>query len=241
MATVEARERAGLDHNLMIKQYQRVLATRGGTILDSVNLPFNGSEFTFFYRLLQFWAQDDQERQEALYEVAFLSTLVYLSTKIHFSISEEPVTEEQTRGELQFPILAGDLLYSCFFAEIIQGEFMPHLEKYTDYLAEFNAELVDYLQQKRPMAEFLPAQLAELARLTLTIYEPAATEEQLALAMELGRAEGGLLIHSTIPQDELALDPALERDVQALLAAMQADKACRISSFADLTYYLTTN
>lgn len=232
-----------LNRAIILKQYERVLAIKNGSIFDIIDLSLNRSEFTFFYRLLHFFEQgNDQRDQELLNEAALLSTLVYLSSKIHFSISEHTETEADMRGKLQFPILVGDLLYSCFFEEIVKGNFMSNLEDYATYLNQFHADMIDYLSSKTAEKDFLANQLADLAKLTLSIWKPDASADDLHLAQQLGRAEGGLLAHtdlSAISLSHSAKSHIIQERLQNLLQQLKEDSDQQIISFQQLIDYFT--
>ena len=170
-------------------------AIKNGSIFDIVDLPINGSELTFFYRLTNFFrTEDNQPAIDARYHLGLLSTLIYLSSKIHFSIAEQNDTEEATRQKLQFPVLVGDLLYSLFFAEIIKGPYFSKLDNYIKQLIAFHADMVDYLEQSLSTEAVLTTHISALARLTIEILRPEALETHYQLAEQIGRFESSLLL-----------------------------------------------
>lgn len=226
-----------IDSERILRQYEKLTAIKNGSIFDIVDIPFNGSELTFFYRLTGFFqTKENQSAEEERYHLAMLSTLIYFSSKIHFSISEQNDTEKAMRQKLQFPVLVGDLLYGLFFAEIIQGPYDSKLDDYIEQLICFNADMVDYLEQHLSTEEVLAKHIGALARLTIEILLPNATDEQYKLAELLGRFESALLLQQ--PFDESLFDFKTQ---ESLLQALRQDSQITITSISDLTDYLTTN
>ena len=237
MSAAAAAMNGTIDPQRVLKQYEKLTAIKNGSIFDIVDIPFNGSELTFFYRLTSFFqTEEDPSMEEDRYHLAMLSTLIYFSSKIHFSISEKNATEQAMRQKLQFPVLVGDLLYSLFFAEIIQGPYDSKLDDYIEQLICFNADMVDYLEQQLSTEEVLTKHIGSLARLTIEILLPHATDEEYQLAERIGRFESALLLHE--PFDENLFDFKTQ---ESLLQALKQDSQMVITSLGDLTDYLTTN
>lgn len=236
MSAADQARDCSIDSQMVLQQIERITAIKNGSIFDIVDFPFNGSELTFFYRLTNFFqAEAEQTAKEDRYHLALLSTLIYLSSKIHFSISEHNDTEIAMRQKLQFPVLVGDLLYSQFFAEILKGPYYSKLDNYIAQLIAFNADMVDYLEQQLSTEEVLSKHIGALARLTIEILIPTGTEDQYQMAEQAGRLESALLLQ----QGELAAASVFATN--DLFKLLKLDSQITITSIKELTDYLTTN
>ncbi|MBQ5863762.1 MAG: hypothetical protein IIW67_08675, partial [Peptococcaceae bacterium] len=87
----------------------------------------------------------DKARAE---EIGLLSQLIYLSSLLHVSITEETSDMEQLRAEKQMPVLLGDLLYGRFISELSETGNSSYLPIYLSYLKEFNANSIDSLEDR---------------------------------------------------------------------------------------------
>lgn len=237
MSAADQAKDHGIDFQMILQQYQKVTAIKNGSIFDIVDFPFNGSELTFFYRLTNFFqANDEPSAKSDRYHLALLSTLIYLSSKIHFLISEHNDTEIAMRQKLQFPVLVGDLLYSLFFAEILKGPYYSKLDNYIEQLIAFNADMVDYLERQLSTEEVLSRHIGSLARLTIEILLPDETEELYHTAEEIGHFESALLLKE--PFEGSAFTTEVYND---LLTSLEQDSRTTITTWQELTDYLTTN
>ena len=140
------------------------------------------------------------------------------------------------RQKLQFPVLVGDLLYSLFFAEILKGPYYSKLDNYIEQLIAFNADMVDYLERQLSTEEVLSRHIGALARLTIEILLPEETEALYHTAEEIGHFESALLLKEPF---EGAAFPAELQD--NLLTALEQDSRTTITTWQELTDYLTTN
>lgn len=238
MSATDAAEDCRIDSQIMLRQYEKVLSIKNGSLFDIIDIPFNGGEFTFFYRLTDYFrTEDEQAAREVGYHVALLSTLIYLSSKIHFSIAERGQFEEEHRQKkVQFPVLVGDLLYSLFCAEILQGPYQSSLGDYIALLIQFNADMVDYLERKQVLPEVLARHIGALARLTIKILQPAADGGVYQRAQRLGRWVSTLLLINA-EEDILPKTDGEKKFRQALVE----DSQKAIASWTDLKEYLMTN
>lgn len=237
MSAADQAKDCSIDFQMILQQYQKITAIKNGSIFDIVDFPFNGSELTFFYRLTNFFQTDDEPSvKEDRYHLALLSTLIYLSSKIHFLISEHNDTEIAMRQKLQFPVLVGDLLYSLFFAEILKGPYFSQLDNYIEQLIAFNADMVDYLERQLSTEEVLSRHIGALARLTIEILLPNETDDLYQTAEQIGHFESALLLEEPFEGPSFAA-PIQDR----LLTALERDSQTTITSWQELTDYLSTN
>lgn len=192
--------------------YQKAMVAKEGMIFDYIDLKYDLAELTFIVQLANFYCDKipSMDRNKAE-EIALLSTLVLLSLRAHFTIAEEPASEIELQKKLQFPVLTGDLLYSRLFSQIIDSGNSQYLTWYTHYLSDINGLMVEYLQKKETLVDFLNRQYSELLKLTVDIFldNSCLTVEKSRYwqenALKLGCFWAGLTQNQQgqIPDDEI--------------------------------------
>lgn len=125
------------------------LRVKDVTIFDLVDQEFYYGEFIFFSRLAAHLSRVAGISAEDGQEIGVLSELMYLSSKIHFSLQETVASEQELRAGLQMPVLIGDLLYGRFIVYLTEAGKKDLLPVYMEYLRTFNAEQVRALQKKQ--------------------------------------------------------------------------------------------
>lgn len=124
------------------------MRVKEGSVFDLTHHTFYERDFTFFIRLSKYLGRVvrcDKARAE---EIGLLSQLIYLSSLLHVSITEETNDMEQLRAEKQMPVLLGDLLYGRFISELSETGNSSYLPIYLSYLKEFNANSIDSLEDR---------------------------------------------------------------------------------------------
>lgn len=124
------------------------MRVKEGSVFDLTHYTFYERDFTFFIRLSKYLGRVvrcDKARAE---EIGLLSQLIYLSSLLHVSITEETNDMEQLRAEKQMPVLLGDLLYGRFISELSETGNSSYLPIYLSYLKEFNANSIDSLEDR---------------------------------------------------------------------------------------------
>lgn len=150
----------------VLNELNAALEIKDGYIFDIVNEPFNLSEFGFFPKLAYLLSNFGAETTKQTLEIGLLSETVYLSTKIHFATKEGHIDQVGFRGDVQFPVLAGDLLSGRFFERVTRNDAFDYLDIYINYLIGFNGTMVDFLLGKTGLDELIMAHFAELSRIT---------------------------------------------------------------------------
>ena len=97
----------------MIVQYlKEALRVKDTSVFELVDYTFYERDFVFFAQLIDHLGvlYNDCDKTE-LMDFAKLSQLLYLSSLLHFSLTEKTEDLQQLRAEKQMPVLLGDLLY----------------------------------------------------------------------------------------------------------------------------------
>ena len=163
------------------------LRVKDVTIFDLVDQEFYYGEFIFFSRLAAYLSRVAGISAEDGQEIGVLSELMYLSSKIHFSLQETVASEQELRAGLQMPVLIGDLLYGRFIVYLTEAGKKDLLPVYMEYLRTFNAEQVRALQKKQetPGASYICLLAEKTADAVVLLADKSSVQaEQLRLVAE---------------------------------------------------------
>lgn len=193
------------------------LRVKDVTIFDLLDQEFHYGEFIFFSRLANHLGKIVALSKKDAQDVGILSEIMYLSSKIHCSLVEQPETEQQLRAALQMPVLLGDLLYSRLIVHMTETGKTACLPVYLDYLRQFNQQRIDDLvQQKQTLhQEFYLVLLAQktAAAIALLVGATATVQENLKIAAENYLREQWPLLYG----EQITSLEALETRIQAEL------------------------
>lgn len=171
-----------VDNNFLPKRYAEIFALRNNDFFTLLDMDFYLQDFLFFVQEARFFAEIEHLPMDKAEHLGLVSTLVYLSAKIHFSIDNDD--KDNFPGKMQFPILLGDLLYGKVIEILSRGSYSEYIDDYLDYLQSLNAKEVDYFAQKYALEAVEEFQFAELAVLTARL----VGSKNLSLAYKLGEA-----------------------------------------------------
>lgn len=162
------------------------LRVKDVTIFDLVDQEFYYGEFIFFSRLAAHLSSVAGISAEDGQEIGVLSELMYLSSKIHFSLHGTANGAQDLRAGLQMPVLIGDLLYGRFIVCLTEAEKTALLPIYMEYLWAFNAEQVYTLQQtgERAGASYIGMLVEKTADAVALLAGDGFAKEQLRLAAD---------------------------------------------------------
>lgn len=114
------------------------LQVKDSSVFELVGHTFYERDFVFFAQLIAHLGKVTGCDEKNVMEFAKLSQLLYLSSLLHFSLTEETKDTVQLRSEKQMPVLLGDLLYGRFISALIQTGKSAYLPFYIAYLKQFN-------------------------------------------------------------------------------------------------------
>ncbi len=114
------------------------LRVKDSSIFELVHHTFYERDFIFFAQLIEHLGKLYDYDKTELIDFAKLSQLLYLSSLLHYSLTEETADEKQLRSKKQMPVLLGDLLYGRFISTLIQTGKSAYLPFYIAYLKQFN-------------------------------------------------------------------------------------------------------
>ncbi len=171
-----------LDNKFLKEQYAEIFALRNNDFFTLLDMDFYLQDFLFFVQEARFFAEIEHLSIDKAEHLGLVSTLVYLSAKIHFAIDNDE--QDNFPGKMQFPILLGDLLYGKVIEILSTGAYSEYIDDYLGYLQSLNAKEVDYFAQKCALEAVEEAQFAELAVLTARL----VGSKKLSLAYKLGEA-----------------------------------------------------
>ena len=159
MTNNEQAQRAYLKEN-----YLEIFKLKNNDFFGLLAIDFYLKEFLFFPRLMNLLASRNNLNDSKARNLGIVSTLVYLSAKIHYSVNDDKKTT--FAADMQFPILLGDLLYGKVIEVLLSGENNDCLNDYPHYLQELNAAVVDHLNgevNEEVLAELRYVKLALLS------------------------------------------------------------------------------
>ena len=159
MTNNEQAQRAYLKEN-----YLEIFKLKNNDFFGLLAIDFYLKEFLFFPRLMNLLASRNNLNDSKARNLGIVSTLVYLSAKIHYSVNDDKKTT--FAADMQFPILLGDLLYGKVIEVLLSGENNDCLNDYLHYLQELNAAVVDHLNgevNEEALAELRYVKLALLS------------------------------------------------------------------------------
>lgn len=137
------------------------------SIFELLHMDFYVGEFLFFPRLAQWLGDTSQLSSERAEQIGILSALLFLSSKIHFKIAEQPHDATAVRYALQLPVLVGDLLYGRFIEYMTVHQLNPYMDKYIAYLKDFHSDMANGLRNGTLLEEQVAKkQLHSLAKQT---------------------------------------------------------------------------
>lgn len=175
---------AAVDCNYLIEKYENVFSLRNNDFFELLGMDFYLQEFLFFPQEAYFFAKINASDEEKAKEIGIVSSLVYLSTKIHFLLNNED--KENFAAKVQFPILLGDLLYGKVIEILSSGSCSAYISDYLIYLQRLNAGTVDYFAKKNAIEDVWQGRYAELAVLTARL----VGANDLSSAYKLGEKFG---------------------------------------------------
>lgn len=222
---------------MMLVQYEKLMATKQGNIYEHLDIPFNMLELTFFYQLADWYCTEEPSAdQKKIHEIALLSTLIFLSSKIHFAITENLSEETALRQKMQFPILIGDLLYSLFLAEIVEQDNLAYLNDYMAYLIIFNSSILDYIDGQYTLQDFLSQTYQELISLTLAIYLKHSTTVLKKAFWQDCAQKIGVFLAQLSSNEPIS---AVEDNLNDFYRQLERYKNLKVKSFTDIVRYLS--
>lgn len=124
------------------------LQIKDTTIFDLLWVEFHIGEFLFFPRLAEYLGEIAAIPLEDAKEIGAISELVYLYAKLHHSVTEEKPTASLFCGEVQMPILLGDLFLGRFYRTLAECGKEACLPFYLEYMKRINQKAVDKLQRR---------------------------------------------------------------------------------------------
>ena len=185
------------------RQYQDIFKLKNNDFFGLLDIKFYLKEFLFFPEFLTFLASRHNLDDNKAQNLGIVSTLVYLSAKIHFSVHDE---NEHYASSMQFPILLGDLLYGKVIETLMSSPYSDYLKDYLAYLQKLNAAVIDYLNGKISKDTLDDWRFSKLALLSAALLG-VEDEQELALAAELANAFAASLNEEnfslTFSEDEL--------------------------------------
>ena len=129
--------------------FAEVLRVKDCTIFDLLHQSFEERDFIFFTRLAAHLGKLMGCTDQDAVDFGKLSELLYLSSLLHVSLSEETETMDTLRAEKQMPVLLGDLLYGKFISWLADCGKVQCLPTYLTYLRQFNINGVDGLEGRK--------------------------------------------------------------------------------------------
>ena len=129
-----------------MQDFVDALRVKDNSIFDLLHHTFYERDFLFFIRLAKHLGERTGCEEQKAIELGKLSQLLYLSSVLHFSITEATTDTQILRAEKQMPVLLGDLLYGRFISALTATGNTAYLPIYLTYLKQFNANGVDHLE-----------------------------------------------------------------------------------------------
>lgn len=193
-----------IDSKFLHEAYHEVFTLRNNDFFNLLETKFYLQEFLFFSQEAYFFAKLSHTDEDIAKELGLVSSLVYLSAKIHYFINNE--AKDGFAKKVQFPILLGDLLYGKVIEILSRGVGSVYIDDYLAYLQRLNAVTVDYFADKAAEKDVICCRYSDLAVLTAKLLGAKNTK----LAAEIGAS--------------LALD-TLYHSNSALLAQLSAEES----------------
>ena len=131
---------------IVVRNLAEALRVKGSSVFELVHHTFYERDFIFFARLTAHLSKITGCDEKDAMEFGKLSELLYLSSLLHFSLTEVTENTEQLRAEKQMPVLLGDLLYGRFITALTESGKSAYLPIYLAYLKHFNVDGVDALE-----------------------------------------------------------------------------------------------
>lgn len=129
-----------------MQTFADALQVKDSSVFDLLHHTFYERDFIFFMQLAAHLGRITGYDEKDSLIFGKLSELLYLSSLLHVSMTEDTETTVQLRAEKQMPVLLGDLLYGRFVSALVESKKMNYLQIYLDYLRQFNANGVDSLE-----------------------------------------------------------------------------------------------
>ena len=191
-----------MDNNMMLtekiylkEKYMNIFKLKNNDFFGLLNMDFYLKEFIFFPRLMSLLADRNNLDDSKAQNLGIVSTLVYLSAKIHYSVSED--NNDQFASSTQFPILLGDLLYGKVIEVLMSSSCSSFLQDYLRYLQKLNATVVDHLNGDVSEEILNDLRFNELARLSAELLG-IREEQELDLVKNLANAFSSSLKNESI-------------------------------------------
>lgn len=164
-----------------MQMFTKALQVKDCSVFDLLHHTFYERDFVFFMRLTLHLGRMAGFSEKDAIVYGNLSELLYLSSLLHVSMTEQTETTAQLRAEKQMPVLLGDLLYGRFVSTLVENKKMAYLQNYLDYLRRFNANGVDSLEGRavytmEDAVQLLAEKTAEVMALS------AGTEKTMLIA-----------------------------------------------------------
>ena len=150
-----------------MRNLAEALRVKDSSVFELVHHTFYERDFLYFAHLAAHLGKMTGCDEKDAMEFGKLSELLYLSSLLHFSLTEVTENTAQLRAEKQMPVLLGDLLYGRFITTLTEYKKTAHLPIYLTYLKQFNADGVNALEGRMAYtmddaAAFLTAKTAEV-------------------------------------------------------------------------------
>lgn len=220
------------DGKFLYDSYREVFTLRNNDFFNLLDTDFYLQEFLFFTQEAYFFAKLNHTDEDTAKELGLVSSLVYLSAKIHYFINNED--NEGFAQKVQFPILLGDLLYGKVIEILSRGVGSVYIDDYLAYLQRLNAVTVDYFADKATAEEVIRCRYSDLAALTAELLGAKNTK----LAAEIGAS----FANDALYQDNAAILALLsieERELFTRIFTLKQDPKSVIISTADLLEKIT--
>lgn len=129
-----------------MRDLAEAMRVNNSSVFELTDHTFYERDFVFFADLMSYLAKLTGCDEKNAMESAKLSQLLYLSSLLHFSLTEKTETTEQLRNEKQMPVLLGDLLYGRFISTLTETGKNVYLPNYLAYLKQFNRCCIEDLE-----------------------------------------------------------------------------------------------
>ena len=168
---------------IVVRNLAEALRVKGSSVFELVHHTFYERDFIFFARLTAHLSKITGCDEKDAMEFGKLSELLYLSSLLHFSLTEVTENTEQLRAEKQMPVLLGDLLYGRFITALTESGKTAYLPIYLAYLKHFNVDGVDALEGRIAYTmDDAAALLTEKTAEVMALFTECAAETLLAEA-----------------------------------------------------------
>ncbi len=125
---------------------KEALRVKENTIFDLLQHTFYERDFAYFIKLAVHLGDVTGYDNRKAIKFGELSQLLYLSSLLHYSLTEDTTNTQQLRAEKQMPVLLGDLIYGRFISMLTNTGNTGYLPLYLTYLKVFNANGVEELE-----------------------------------------------------------------------------------------------